>query len=109
LVAVDLPPQLGGRSLRSGDALPGPANARVEGVWPGTAVIRKDYPLAKGGPLSWEIQLEELEEGARRLSLGLGLIKADGGIDSEFESSGSPPAEPDTCCPDFDFFWTRRR
>lgn len=128
LVAVDLPPQIGGRGLRPGDALPGPTNARVAGVWPGTAVIRKDYPLAKGGPLSWEIQLEELEEGARRLALSLGLVKAEtcrstssGDMDSTATVDGScdtdplpadsdlAPLEPESCCPDFDFFWARKR
>lgn len=106
LVAVDLPAQMGARGLRKGDALPGPTNARVAGVWPGTAVIRKDYPLAKGGPLSWEIQMEELEEGAKRLALSLGLVKA--GVADDGPAAGEEGSE-ESCCPDFDFFWARRR
>ena len=111
LVAVDVPEDVYGRGLRLGDQLPGAANASVAGVWPRTAVIRKDYPLAKGGPLSWEIQLEEFEEGARRLALRQGLVKIKplgaatvGGVVGQEEEE-----EPESCCPDYDFFSSRRR
>jgi hypothetical protein len=110
LVALEVPEDPFGRGLRRGDVLPGPGNASVAAVGPRAAVIRKDYPVAKGGPLSWEIQLEELEEGARRLALRQGLVR----------SRPAPPAaaavavdeedqEPQSCCPDYDFFSSRRR
>jgi hypothetical protein len=133
------------RGLRPGAALPGGCGARVEGVWGRVAVVRKDYPVAKGGPMSWEvspwtwkctpkaaacaarrahrsprlgprpprspppppplcalqIQLEELEEGARRLALGQGLLCA-GPADPR-------PASPACACPDYEFFASRRR
>jgi hypothetical protein len=66
-------------------------------------VVKKEYPLFKGGPLSWEIQLEELEEGAQRLALCRGLVRADQGH-AEQETD-----EMDSCCPDYDFFTSRRR
>ena len=111
LVAVDVPEDAYGRGLRLGDVLPGAANASVAGVWPRTAVIRKDYPLAKGGPLSWEIQLEELEEGARRLALRQGLvkIKPSSGSAAGDAANGDEEEEPESCCPDYDFFSSRRR
>jgi len=114
LVAVDVPEEACGRGLRLGDVLPGAANASVAGVWPRTAVIRKDYPLAKGGPLSWEIQLEELEEGARRLALRQGLVKFNkpgngNAVGEACGEEGGDGEEPASCCPDFDFFSSRRR
>jgi Protein of unknown function (DUF789) len=117
LVAVDVPEDSYGRGLRLGDSLPGSANASVAGVWPRTAVIRKDYPLAKGGPLSWEIQLEELEEGARRLALRQGLVKiqkSGNGGNSNNDAVGVTASveeeeEAESCCPDYDFFSSRRR
>ena len=108
LVTVDIPADPLGRGLRRGDVLPGPANASVAGVWPRAAVIRKDYPLVKGGPLSWEIQLEELEEGARRLALQQGLMKMRPGGLTGLEENGEE-GEPESCCPDYDFFSSRRR
>lgn len=111
LVTVDVPSA--GLSLQHGDSLPGPANASIAGLWPGAAVVRKDYPLSKGGPLSWEIQLEELEEGARRLALSQGLVRDRYAADGE--TAGSPQQgahedeEPESCCPDYDFFSSRRR
>jgi hypothetical protein len=117
LVAVDVPEDAYGRGLRLGDVLPGAANASVAGVWPRAAVIRKDYPLAKGGPLSWEIQLEELEEGARRLALRQGLVKINKSGAAAHGNShhavgamhGEEEEEPESCCPDYDFFSSRRR
>lgn len=113
LVAVDVPEEVYGRGLRLGDVLPGAANASVAGVWPRTAVIRKDYPLAKGGPLSWEIQLEELEEGARRLALRQGLVKINkpGNGNAAGEACGEEEEEEGlaSCCPDYEFFSSRRR
>lgn len=108
LVTVDVPEDPFGRGLRRGDVLPGPSNASVAGVWPRAAVIRKDYPLAKGGPLSWEIQLEELEEGARRLALQQGLLKIRPGGITGPEEDGQEE-EPASRCPDYDFFSSRRR
>ena len=48
-----------------------------------------------------QIQLEELEEGARRLALGQGLLCA-GPADPR-------PASPACACPDYEFFASRRR
>lgn len=113
LVAVDVPEEASARGLRLGDVLPGAANASVAGVWLRTAVVRKDYPLAKGGPLSWEIQLEELEEGARRLALRQGLVKMNksghGNAAREAPRDEEDLEEPASCCPDYDFFSSRRR
>ncbi len=89
-VLVALPPGAAA-ALARGDALPGLRGARVVGVRGASAVVRKDYPLARGGPLSWEIQQEELAEGAARLALGAGLL----------------PPPPASLCPDYDFFASR--
>lgn len=98
-------------------------NGKLLGIWSGTAVMRKDYPISKGGPLSWDIQMEELEEGARRLALGEGLMRIDrsdsiaelgNDIDTNATESGdgkrSKSSEKESsCCPDYDFFSSRRR
>lgn len=80
----------------SGNSLAGPSYTSL--------VVKKDYPLYKGGPLSWEIQLEELEEGAQRLALCRGLVKAGQRRHAEQETD-----EMESCCPDYDFFTSRRR
>lgn len=85
-------------------------------VWESMKVVSRDYPLEKGGPLSWEIQLEELDEGAARLAKGIGLSSCfeskcnnytQEGIDGRtFEDSD---LKSGSLCPDFDFFSSRKR
>jgi hypothetical protein len=82
----------------SGDSLPGSTNACVVSAGPGNLVVKKDYPLSKGGPLSWDIQMEELTEGAKRLALGTGLHPED--------RDDTEPVS-DSICPDYQFFLSR--
>lgn len=84
--------------LSQGDSLPGSTNACVVNVSSSYVVVKKDYPLSKGGPLSWDIQLEELSDGARRLALGLGIETVDGKV---------APSPGDDICPDYQFFVSR--
>jgi len=84
--------------LSQGDSLPGSTHACVVNVSSSYVVVKKDYPLSKGGPLSWDIQLEELADGARRLALGLGIETVD---------SAAPFPEDDDICPDYQFFVSR--
>lgn len=113
--AVDLPPvgltwyssQRSGRwtetlvaaPLSGGAAALPVAGGSCVGCWRGQALHARPYPVSKGGPLSWEIELEELEEGAQRLALGLGLMHRSDG------SGGWEPAP--VRCPDWDFFCSR--
>ena len=85
--------------LSQGDSLPGSTHACVVNVSSNYVVVKKDYPLSKGGPLSWDIQLEELADGARRLALGVGIEAAD--------SSGNSSFPEDDICPDYQFFVSR--
>ena len=85
--------------LSQGDSLPGSTHACVVNVSSSYVVVKKDYPLSKGGPLSWDIQLEELADGARRLALGLGIETVD--------TSAGPFPEDDDICPDYQFFVSR--
>ena len=78
----------------------GTCDARLVCHWRGMSVFARSYPLAKGGSMSWDIQVEELEEGARALSLGAGLIPV-------HEESDQPTKAP-VCCPDFIFFKQRQ-
>ena len=48
--------------------------ARVVGSWRGVAVLARGYPVAKGGPLGWEIQLAEMAQCAAQLASGTGLL-----------------------------------
>jgi hypothetical protein len=91
--------------LSSGDSLPGSTNACVVNVSTGYVVVKKDYPLCKGGPLSWEIQMEELAEGAKRLALGKGIVS----VNSAKSSNAADPAVVDASetCPDYAFFLSR--
>jgi len=82
----------------SGDSLPGSTNACVVSAGPGNLVVKKDYPLSKGGPLSWDIQMEELTEGAKRLALGTGL---------HLEEGEETEPVSDNICPDYQFFLSR--
>lgn len=83
--------------LSQGDCLPGSTNACVVNVSSNYVVVKKDYPLSKGGPLSWDIQLEELADGARRLALGVGIEVG--------KQATSFPG--DDICPDYQFFVSR--
>jgi len=92
--------------LSSGDSLPGSTNACVVNVSSGYVVVKKNYPLSKGGPLSWDIQMEELAEGAKRLALGVGIVSANDGAGTR------PAADPTAAdiadaCPDYAFFLSR--
>lgn len=78
------------------------------GVWERQKVIQMDYPLDKGGPLSWEIQMEELDEGAARLSSGVGLVPCSR-ASADDVSSLDEEGHNATCCPDFEFFKSRKR
>jgi len=84
--------------LSQGDSLPGSTNACVVSVSSGYVVVKKNYPLSKGGPLSWDIQQEELAEGARRLALGLGIHK---------QQNTAAESLNEDICPDYQFFVSR--
>ena len=92
--------------LSQGDSLPGSTNACVVSVSSGYVVVKKNYPLSKGGPLSWDIQQEELAEGARRLALGLGIHKQQHGTTTQTGSSEAVSSHEDIC-PDYQFFVSR--
>jgi hypothetical protein len=85
--------------LSSGDSLPGSTNACVVSVSSGYVVVKKDYPISKGGPLSWDIQLEELAEGAKRLALGLGI--------QPLHDNAVSTLQGEDICPDYQFFVAR--
>ncbi|PSC70934.1 MATE efflux family isoform A [Micractinium conductrix] len=96
--AVPLPPP--GTPLAGG--------ARLLGTWRGVAVLARPYPVAKGGPLGWEIQQEEMALCAERLASGGGLVAlrpASGGRWQELR--GLPPAQLGVGCPDYEFFMSR--
>lgn len=88
--------------LSSGDSLPGSTNACVVNVSSGYLVVKKDYPLCKGGPLSWDIQMEELAEGAKRLALGVGVVSR-----AKTSSEANQTADVADACPDYAFFLSR--
>lgn len=92
--------------LSSGDSLPGSTNACVVNVSTGYVVVKKDYPLCKGGPLSWEIQMEELAEGAKRLALGVGVVSVKS-PNNEGESADPAAVDMAEACPDYAFFLSR--
>ncbi|KAL4448173.1 hypothetical protein ABPG75_005392 [Micractinium tetrahymenae] len=112
LVAAQLPP---GVSPAPSAALAG--GARLLGSWRGVAVLARPYPVAKGGPLGWEIQQEEMAQCAERLAAGAGLVAlrprapragAAGGASVEWERHGRlPPAALGVACPDYEFFAAR--
>ena len=85
--------------LSSGDSLPGSTNACVVSVRSGYVVVKKDYPISKGGPLSWDIQLEELADGAKRLALGLGI--------QSIHDNAVSSLQGEDICPDYQFFVAR--
>eukprot|EP00887_Chlorella_sp_A99_P007431 scaffold2.g7431.t1 len=97
LVAAQLPPgpcPAPGALLADG--------SRVLRTWRGLAVIARPYPLARGGPVGWEIQRQAMTECAARLAAGAGLAAAvhpDAG-------AAAPPARL-VSCPDYDFFASR--
>ncbi len=91
--------------LSSGDSLPGSTNACVVNVSTGYVVVKKDYPLCKGGPLSWEIQMEELAEGAKRLALGVGIVSVNGARSSD--PADLAVVDASETCPDYAFFLSR--
>lgn len=96
LVEVPLPPgyvAMPGERLANG--------AKVLGMYGDKIVVMKPYPVSKGGPMSWEIQLEELEDGAKKLALAHDLISGVGPDQDDGAGAGS-------CCPDYDFFSSRR-
>lgn len=82
--------------------------SRVVGCWRGAAVLARPYPVAKGGPLGWDIQREEMEQCAERLAGGGGLVvlrRSDAGWQPE---TSPPDAEQlGIACPDLDFFRSR--
>jgi hypothetical protein len=80
----------------------------VVGCWRGTAVLARPYPVAKGGPLGWDIQRQEMEQCAERLASGAGLVALRLG-DAGWEPDASPPAAEQLgiACPDYDFFRSR--
>lgn len=104
-----------GTSLASG--------ARLLGSWRGVAVLARPYPVAKGGPLGWEIQQEEMAQCAERLAGGAGLValrprRAPAGAASvdraaadssvEWDRHGRLPAAAlGVSCPDYEFFTAR--
>ena len=85
--------------------------SRVVGTWRGVAVLARPYPLAKGGPLGWEIQQEEMAQCAHRLACGAGLAAlhpADDGVGWR-AVGGLPPTTLGVSCPDYHFFASRMR
>lgn len=73
------------------------------------AVLARPYPVAKGGPLGWEIQLEEMAQCAERLAGGVGLVAlrprpgAPPGTQWE-RAEGVSPEALGISCPDYHFF-----
>lgn len=87
-----------------------PDGARVLGSWRGVAVLARSYPVAKGGPLGWEIQQEEMSICAERLASGTGLVALQpcaSGRGGWGEVCGLPPAALGIRCPDYEFFCSR--
>lgn len=86
--------------------------ARVVGSWRGVAVLARPYPVSKGGPLGWEIQLEEMAACAERLAGGCGLValrprpRAPPGARWD-RLARLPPAQLGVACPDYEFFCSR--
>ncbi len=96
---------------------------RLLGSWRGVAVLERPYPVAKGGPLGWEIQQEEMAQCAERLASGAGLVAlrprlpgtagssggdAAGGASVEWEPHGQlSAASLGVSCPDYEFFAAR--
>ncbi|KAL6777329.1 hypothetical protein ACKKBF_B21095 [Auxenochlorella protothecoides x Auxenochlorella symbiontica] len=104
--AVELPM---GHALRRGALLlPGVV---VEHLWSCGAVLSTPYPLSRGGPLSWDIQLEELWEGAERLASGAeARARGGGGADTRGKDGADAPRASGRfpACPDYHFFVSRR-
>lgn len=109
LVAAQLPP---GATPALGSLLVD--GGRVIGTWRGMAVVSRSYPVAKGGPLGWEIQQEEMAQCAERLACGTGLVAlrpcaardGRGGVAWE-RLARLPRAALGVSCPDYDFFCSR--
>ncbi|RMZ56877.1 hypothetical protein APUTEX25_002966 [Auxenochlorella protothecoides] len=75
------------------------------------AVLSTPYPLSRGGPLSWDIQLEELWEGAERLASGAeARARGGGGADTRGKDGADAPRASGRfpACPDYHFFVSRR-
>lgn len=98
-----------GHALRRGALLlPGVV---VEHLWSCGAVLSTPYPLSRGGPLSWDIQLEELWEGAERLASGAeARARGGGGADTRGKDGADAPRASGRfpACPDYHFFVSRR-
>lgn len=108
LPAAPLPPSAGSVPL-PGTPLPG--GLRVVGAWRGVAVIARSYPVSKGGPLGWEVQLEEMANCAEQLASGTGLVALRRRpSDCAWQpSAGLPPSALGVACPDYEFFASRMR